>query len=155
MANDVNSVVLIGNLTRDCDFGYTQSGYAVAKMSIAVNSSRKQSDGSYANEVSYFDVQLWGKSAEGLKPYLLKGKKIGVAGKLKQDRWQDKDGKNCSRVVINADNVELLGGDKGEGGNQNYSKQGYAKQNPAPQTTPYPSDDYPPQEDLGFNEDVF
>lgn len=148
MANDINSVVIIGNLTRDCDFGYTQSGFAVAKMSIAVNSSRKQSDGSYANEVSYFDVQLWGKSAEGLKPYLLKGKKIAVAGKLKQDRWKDKDGKNCSHVVINADNVELLGGDKGEGGNQN------SKQNLAPQTSPYPSGDYPPQEDLGFKEDI-
>ena len=147
--NDINSVVLIGNLTRDCEFGYITNGSAVAKMSIAVNRSKKQSDGNYSNEVSYFDVQLWGKLAESLNPYLRKGKKIAVAGSLKQDRWTDKDGKNCSKVIINADNIELVGGDKGE------NASGQTVQKPAPQNVPYPSDNIPPtQEDLGFQEDI-
>lgn len=148
MANDINSVVIIGNLTRDCELGYVGSGSAVAKMSIAVNRSKKQSDGNFTNEVSYFDVQLWGKLAESLNQYLRKGKKIAVAGSLKQDRWQDKNGNNCSRVIINADNVELLGGEKGEGG------ESYSAKKPSPQNEPCPSTDFPPQEDLGFNEDV-
>lgn len=108
---DLNSVVLLGNLTRDAELKYFQNGTAVAAVSIAVNSSRKQQDGSYADEVSFFDVNIYGKTAENLKQYLTKGKKIALTGHLKQERWQDsQSGQNRSRVVINADTVQLLGG---------------------------------------------
>ena len=115
---DLNHVVLIGRLTRDLgsderSFGYVQSGQARANVSIAVNRSRKQADGSWGDEVNYFDVTIWGKTAENLKPYLLKGKQICVEGYLKQDRWE-KDGQKQSRVSIVANNVQLLGG-KSEG----------------------------------------
>jgi len=59
--------------------------------------------------VSFFDVTIWGKTAENLKPYLVKGKQIAVDGYLKQDRWQ-KDGQNFSKVNIVANSVQLLGG---------------------------------------------
>lgn len=108
---DLNSVVLLGNLTKDAELKYFQNGTAVAAVSIAVNSSRKQQDGSYADEVSFFDVNIYGKTAENLKQYLTKGKKIALTGHLKQDRWQDQQtGQNRSRVVVNADTVQLLGG---------------------------------------------
>ena len=124
MAQDINSVVLVGNLVRDLgsapngkDFGYTQSGVAIATISIASNRSRKQSDGSYMDEVSYFDIHLYGKTAENLKPYLVKGQKIAVEGVLKQERWQDKQtGNNMSKIVINANSVQLLGGKREDNG---------------------------------------
>lgn len=111
MANDLNSVILIGNIVRDLgegDFGYAGS-CARATISIASNRSKKQADGSYDKDVSYFDINIWGKTAENLKPYLKKGKQVCIEGVLKQDRWE-KDGKKFSKIVINAVNVQLLGG---------------------------------------------
>ena len=115
---DLNHVVLIGRLTRDLgtderSFGYVSNGQARASVSIAVNRSKKEGE-QWVDEVSYFDVTIWGKTAENLKPYLTKGKQIAIDGYLKQDRWE-KDGQKFSKIVINANNVQLLGG-KGEGG---------------------------------------
>lgn len=109
---NLNHVDVIGNITRDLDeqsFAYTSGGTARANISIAVNRSRKQGD-EWVDEVSYFDVTIWGKTAENLKPYLQKGKKIAVSGYLKQDRWKDNNGNNRSRVSIVAESVELCGG---------------------------------------------
>lgn len=118
MANDVNKVILIGRLTRDLgseerNFGYVGNGMARANVSIAVNRAKKQGD-QWTEEVSYFDITIWGKTAENLKPYLTKGKQICVEGHLHQDRWE-KDGQKFSRVSIVADKVQLLGG-KSDGG---------------------------------------
>lgn len=114
MANDLNSVCIIGNIVRDCgsnerDFVYTQGGMCIATISIASNRSKKQQDGTYGNEASFFDVRIYGKTAEGLKPFLLKGTRIAVEGSLKQERWQDKNtGANMSKIIINANAIELL-----------------------------------------------
>lgn len=111
MATDINSVVLVGNITHDLDgnaFGYTSTGTARANVSIAVNRSKKQGD-QWVDEASFFDITIWGKTAENLKPYLVKGQKIAVQGFLKQDRWKDQDGNNRSRVSIVAESVELCG----------------------------------------------
>lgn len=118
MANNLNSVNIIGNLTKDCganerDFGYTQGGLAIATINIAVNSGKKNADGTWGSEVSYFEVKIFGKTAENLKPYLTKGSKVAINGKLKQDRWQDKNtGNNMSKVYIIANEIELCGGKK-------------------------------------------
>ena len=114
MSNDMNHVFLIGRLTRDLgaderSFAYVGNGQtARANVSIAVNHSVKKGD-QWEDEVSYFDITIWGKTAENLKPYLLKGKQIAVDGALKQDRWQ-KDGQNFSKVYVIANQVQLLGG---------------------------------------------
>ncbi|MCR5289847.1 MAG: single-stranded DNA-binding protein [Treponema sp.] len=124
---DINQVVLVGRLTRDLgnderSFAYTPNGQARANVSIAVNRSRKNGD-QWVDEVNYFDVTIWGKTAENLKPYLTKGKQIAIEGFLKQDRWE-KDGQKFSRVSITANNVQLLGG-KSEGGNNGQQAGGY------------------------------
>lgn len=129
MANDLNSVILVGRLTKDLgsdpngrDFGYTQGGTCKATVSIASNRSRKDAGGQYVDEVSYFDVVIWGKTAESLKPYLTKGQQVAVEGVLKQERWQDQNGGNRSRIVINAMNVQLLGSKQnGNGGQQGFN----------------------------------
>ena len=115
---DLNHVVLIGRLTQDLgsderSFGYVGNGQARANVSIAVNRSKKNGD-QWVEEVNYFNVTIWGRTAENLKPYLTKGKQICVEGHLKQDRWE-KDGQKQSRVSIVADSVQLLGG-RNDGG---------------------------------------
>ena len=111
---DINRTILIGRLTRDAEVSYTPGGMAIASLSLAINRSTKGKDGKWYDEANYFDVKLFGKQAEGLKPYLLKGKQIGVDGYLKQERWE-KDGQKYSRVIINANDIQLLGGkDKGQ-----------------------------------------
>ena len=116
---DINTVTIVGRLTRDLngsdqrDYAFTPNGQARANISIAVNRSRKQGD-QWVDEANFFNVTIWGKTAENLLPYLKKGKQICVEGYLKQDRWE-KDGQKQSRVSIVANNVQLLGG-KSEGG---------------------------------------
>lgn len=108
---DLNHVIEIGRLTRDIserDFGYTTGGTARLNLSIAVNRSEKR-NGEWADKVSFFDVTVWGKTAENIKPYLHKGKQIAIDGYLDQQRWE-KDGVKYSKVVIIADSVQLLGG---------------------------------------------
>lgn len=118
---DTNNVVLVGRLTRDLndeEFGYTNGGIARAKISIAVNRSVKRNE-QWTDEVSYFDITLWGKTAENLRPYLLKGKQIAVTGALKQERWE-KNGQKFSKVVVIAENVQLLG-NKNENSGSNFT----------------------------------
>ena len=122
---DLNHVTLIGRLTRDAELKYTPGGLAISSFSIAVNRRRKNGD-QWVDEVSYFDINLYGKPAESLKQYLTKGKQVAVDGELRQDRWE-KDGQNHSRVYIAANNVQLLGGNTGS---SNYSNAGgYAPAN--------------------------
>ena len=110
---DVNHVILIGRLTRDAALTYTAGGYAVCSFSIAVNRRRKNGE-QWVEEASFFDVSLFGKSAEGLAQYLTKGKQVAIEGELRQDRWQQ-DGQPRSKVTIAANNVQLLGGNDAKG----------------------------------------
>ena len=110
---DLNHVIEIGRLTRDIserDFAYTTGGTARLNLSIAVNRSEKR-NGAWQDKVSYFDVTVWGKTAENIRPYLHKGKQIAIDGYLDQQRWE-KDGVKYSKVVIIADSVQLLGGNE-------------------------------------------
>jgi single-strand DNA-binding protein len=110
VAQDIVSVFAIGRLTRDAELKFTAGGLAISKFSIACNSRAKKGD-QWIDEASFFEVSVFGKSAETLNQYLTKGKQIAVQGRMKQERWE-KDGQNHSKIVINADSVQLLGGDK-------------------------------------------
>lgn len=120
---DLNNYSVIGRMTRDIDeraFGYTSGGTARLNISIAVNDGYGEK--SYTN---FFDVVIWGKTAENVKPYLSKGKQLCINGRLRQDRWE-KDGQKNSRVCIVAETVQLLGGRNdgaGSGGNQQPAQQ--------------------------------
>ena len=104
---DINVVVLVGRLTRDSDLKYTKSGMPIARFSLAVNRSRKQGE-EWVDETSFFEIDYWGKGAEAVNRYLVKGAQVGVEGELRQDRWEQ-DGQSRSKVVVNATNVRLLG----------------------------------------------
>ena len=109
---DINHVVAVGRITRDCgidqnSYGYIQNGTCYARIAIAVNRSKKNENGEWIDDASFFNVIIWGKLAESLKPRLLKGTQIAVDGYLKQDRWQ-KDGQNFSSISIVANSVQVL-----------------------------------------------
>jgi single-strand DNA-binding protein len=113
MANDINLVALIGRLTRDAELKYTNSGTPVSKFSLAVNRKKRSGD-HWTDEVSYFDIVLWGKQGEALQQYLIKGKQIAVSGELRQNRWEH-DGHARSKVEIIASNIQLLSGNSSSG----------------------------------------
>lgn len=123
---DINTVVLVGNLTRDIEVRYSNSGVAIGRVSIAINRSRKNGE-QWVEETSYFDVTILGKTAENLRPYLLRGKQIAVQGSLVQDRWE-KDGQKFSKVYILADSVQLCGG--GSRGSANGASGSYQQNRP-------------------------
>ena len=106
--SDLNKVFLIGRCVKNAELKYTTNGFAIASFAIAVNRRRKNGD-QWVEEASFFDINLFGKSAEGLKQYLVKGKQIAIEGELRQDRWEQ-DGQPRSKVVVVANNVQLLGG---------------------------------------------
>lgn len=151
MAADLNHVTIIGRLTRDADLKYTQAGFAISNFSIAVNRRRKNGD-QWMEEASFFEISLYGKSAETLKPYLIKGKQVAIDGELRQDRWEQ-DGQTRSKVVIVANNVQLLGGNAGGGGNApagGYSQPTRGSYQPRTQEPSVPSGGYEPQYDSPY-----
>lgn len=111
MAEDLNSVTIVGRLTRDIELSYTNSGFAIGKLSIATNKRKKVND-SWEDVASFFDVTILGKRAESLQQYLSKGIQVAIAGSLEQSRWEDQQGNKRSKVSIIADNIQLLGGKK-------------------------------------------
>lgn len=109
-----------GRLTRDMDLTYTQQGSAVGKFSIAVNSARKGQDGKFEDEADFFDCSFFGKSAEGIKRYLVKGQQVSISGKIRQSRWKDKEGHSRSAVYIQVDTLQLMGGSRNTSGNETH-----------------------------------
>ena len=140
---DVNHVILIGRLTRDSALTYTSGGMAVCKFAIAVNRRRKQGE-QWVDEASFFDIVLWGKSGESLYQYLVKGKQVAVEGELHQNRWQN-EGKSMSKIEVNANNVQLLGGDKNTQGSGSDARNSPSR---APETASDNPPDFP--DDIPF-----
>ncbi len=103
---DLNNVSIMGNLTRDPEMRSLPSGKSVCSLSIA-NNRVFIKNGEKVDEVSYFDVDVWGITAENCSKYLAKGNGIIIEGRLRQDRWE-KEGKAQSRVKITASAVHFL-----------------------------------------------
>jgi single-strand DNA-binding protein len=104
---DINTIVIIGNLTKNLELKYTTTGMPVGDFCIAVNRSVKK-DGEWSQEADFFDCKTLGKTAESLQQYMTKGKKVGIEGYLRQERWTANDGTKRSRVIIYANNIVLL-----------------------------------------------
>ena len=113
----LNKVLLIGNLTRDPELRYIQSGTAVLDLGLAVNRRVKGADGTWGDEAAFIDVTVWGKQAENCAEYLSKGRSVFVEGYLKLDQWEDKKtGDKRSKLKVTADNIQFLGGKPSAGG---------------------------------------
>ena len=125
MAQNINSVVLVGNLTRDPELRHTPSGTAVTTLRIAVNDRVKRGE-DWQDAAYYFDVTVWGRTAENCAQYLAKGRPVGVQGKLTWREWDAQDGTKRQSVEVVADNVQFLGGRDDAGGQEPDRRQPHA-----------------------------
>jgi single-strand DNA-binding protein len=134
MAGGVNKVILVGNLGKDPEVRYLESGVAVASFSIATSESFKdRTTGERKTQTEWHNVVLWRGLAEVAEKYLKKGNQIYVEGKLRTRQWQDKEGNTRYTTEIVGDNMTMLGG-RPEGGD---SGGGFNNQTSAPaQNTP-------------------
>ena len=141
----MNKVVLIGNLTRDIELRYTQSGYCVGNAGVAVTRKFKNAQGETVEETCFIDVKFFGRTAEVANQYLRKGSKLAVEGRLKLEQWQDQSGQNRSRHVVEVESLEMLGSPQNSGGTQSYAQSGGTQggqapsqsRKPAPQSAKY------------------
>lgn len=115
----LNRVFLIGNLTRDPELRVTPKGTPIAQFGIAVNRKFKKEDGSDGEEVTFVDIEAWGKQGELVAKYLTKGSPAMIEGRLKFEQWDDKTtGKKMSKLKVVLDNVQFLSTRGGAGGGE-------------------------------------
>jgi len=106
MLNNLNSIIIEGNLTRDPQLKTIPNGSQVCSFAVASNRFYRQNDQT-EKEVSFFEVETWSKLAQTCGEVLRKGRGVRVVGRLKQDRWEDADGKLQTRIKIVAEHVEF------------------------------------------------
>ncbi len=158
MAN-FNKVYLMGNLTRDPELRYTPKGQAVAKLALAVNRRYTTESGEAREEVTFVDIDAWGKQAEVISQYCKKGKPLFVEGRLKLDQWDDKTtGQKRSALRVVLEGFQFIGGPPASdgGGGQVASSGGVPASRPVSrppsparpaESGPVESDGPPPEED--------
>ena len=111
-----NKVILVGNLTRDPELRYTPKGTAIAKIGVAVNRVWTNEAGEKKEEVTFVDVDVFGRTAENVGQYMRKGRPILVEGRLRLDQWDDKQtGQKKSKLGVVAETVQFLGSAPGAG----------------------------------------
>jgi single-strand DNA-binding protein len=127
-----NKVILVGNLTRDCELRYLPSGSAVCTTGIATNRRFKNQNGEQKEEVCFIDITFFGRTAEIANQYLSRGKKVLVEGRLKLDQWTDQTGAKRSKHSVTVDNLQMLdaknpqdGGGHGTSTNYQQNNQDY------------------------------
>ena len=121
-----NKIILAGNLTRDIEIRYTQSGAAIGNTAIATSRKFKSQTGEQKEEVLFVDITFFGRTAEIANQYLRKGSKVLVDGRLKLDQWTAQDGSKRSKHSVTVENLQMLGS-KDEAapmGGNGYSQQG-------------------------------
>ena len=119
--NGFASVIVAGNLVRDPAMKYTPNGTPLCEFGIAVNEQWGQGD-NRKEQVSFFDVTCFGKTAEVAAQYLQKGKPVAIEGKLQQQRWENEKGEKRSKVEIIGNRIHFL--PDGKGGEQSSEQSG-------------------------------
>jgi single-strand DNA-binding protein len=114
----VNKVILVGNLGRDAELRYTPNGSPVSSFSIACTEKYKDKSGQRQEKTEWVRCVMWGKRAEALSEYLMKGKQLYVEGRLQTRKWQGRDGKDNYSTEVVVTEIQLLGGGKGNGQRQ-------------------------------------
>lgn len=104
MAKSLNTVTLMGRLTRDPEVKNINDNMSITSFSLAVDRQGKE------DAADFFDIEAWNKLGELVANYLTKGRQCIVQGRLKQDRFEDKEGNKRSKIVIAASDVIFVGG---------------------------------------------
>ncbi len=117
MAKSVNKVILLGNLGKDPEVKYTQTGMAVARFSLATSDRVKDKDGNWQDRTEWHNLVAFQRTAEIASEYLKKGNKVYIEGRLHSDSWDDKEtGQKKYRTEIIINDLVLLGGPRDGGG---------------------------------------
>lgn len=154
MCASFNKVLLIGNLTRDPETRQTNGGQSVVSFGLAVNRQFMSGRGEQREEVTFIDLEAWGRTGEVVAQYCRKGSPLFVEGRLRYDQWQDRDtGQRRSRLTVTAESIQLLGSpnrgagyaEEQTGGQQPYQPQqqsgvGYPSAAPMPDFQPITDD---------------
>ncbi len=131
---DLNKAMIIGRLTRDPELRTTPGGANVCQFSIATNYVyNNQQTGQKVEQVEYHNIVAWRKLAEIASQYLKKGQRVYIEGRIQTRSWDAQDGQKKNRTEIIADNMIMLDGGRGNGGNgseNNYSNQSGPAQKP-------------------------
>ena len=104
-----NRVILMGNLTRDPELRVTPQGTSVCKINVAVNKQIRMSDGGVKDETSFIDVDAFGRQADVIAKYFIKGRPILVEGRLKLDRWETQAGEKRSKLGVILESFQFVG----------------------------------------------
>ncbi len=149
MAN-FNKVILAGNLTRDPELRYTPKGTAIAKIGLAINRKWTNEAGETKEDVTFVDVDAFGKQAEVIGQYMRKGRPLLVEGRLKLDQWDDKQtGQKKSRLGVTLESFQFLDSGNREGGGVPSAPSAPSAprpSRPAAPSAPAPDSDVPPHE---------
>lgn len=148
-----NKVILVGNLTRDPELRYTPKGMAIAKVGIAVNRVWTNEAGEKKEEVTFVDVDIFGRTAENVGQYMRKGRPILIEGRLRLDQWDDKQtGQKRSKLGVVAETVQFLGsaGDGGGNGGGSSAPKVAKPAAAAPPSEPLEGDGPPESDDVPF-----
>lgn len=144
-----NKVIIMGNITRDPEVRTLPSGTAVARLAVAVNRTYSDKDGNRKEEVTYVDVDAFGKQAEVIGKFFSKGKPILIEGRLKLDQWEDKTtGEKKSRLGVVLEGFSFAGGARSDSGESGSVP---ADEAPAPRRAASPAQrrESPPPADIG------
>jgi len=132
-----NKVILVGNLTRDLEVRYSQSGSAIGSTGLATNRKWKSQMGEQKEEVMFIDITFFGRTAEVANQYLRKGSRVLVEGRLSLQQWTAQDGSKRSKHEVIVENMQMLGsrddsmgGSSSAGYDNNYSSGGSTNQMP-------------------------
>ncbi len=153
-----NKVIIAGNLTRDPELRYTPKGTAIARIGMALNRRWKNDAGEMQEEVTFVDVDAFGRQAEVLAQYLRKGRPLLVEGRLRLDQWEDKQsGQRRSQMRVVLESFSFVDGGSG-GGGRGETSDPFEQSGPSPRSSgggaaaggrPVP----PPAHDDGLPED--
>lgn len=147
MARGINKVILVGNLGADPETRAMPSGSSVTNISIATQESWKDKNtGDQQERTEWHKVVFFGRLAEIAGEYLKKGSQVYVEGKLRTQKWQDREGKDRWTTEVVANEMQMLGGRAGSGAP--------AAQGPAPTSPPQGSSDTPQDSPPPFDDDI-
>jgi len=143
MAGNVNKVLLMGNITRDIEMRQFPSGGSIGKFTIAVNERYKDRNEQWQERANFIDCEVFGRKAEVMAQYLGKGKPVFIEGKLRLDKWEDKQsGENRTKLKVVVDDFQFVdsrgagGGGPSQGGSYSSSNDDDRSYESGPQSSP-------------------
>jgi single-strand DNA-binding protein len=150
--SNINSVIIEGNLVKAAELSRWSDGTPYCRFTIANNESYKDKDGNWVDIPSFFDCMMRGNYAESMSKHLLKGRRVTVQGRLKQNKWKDEAGVNHFAVIIKVTELSFAPGafqPKEPGADGNYAGAGNYENNP-PADDNYSSQDFTIPDEIPF-----